>query len=89
LDLGGSPLTLPSGADGTEGPPSPQSSTSTGTTSDFHSDYTRIRDKLGADGQDLDLVDRLERWNAVDELSTTLLVEDAEETWQALVVHDK
>ena len=33
LDLAGSPITLPPGADGPEGPPSPQSSTSRGTTS--------------------------------------------------------
>jgi hypothetical protein len=32
LDLGGSPITLPPGADGPEGPPSPQTSTRPGTT---------------------------------------------------------
>jgi hypothetical protein len=51
---------------------------------DFESDYKRVRDKLGAHRQDLDMVDRLELWNAVDQLSTTLLVDDANDAWQAL-----
>jgi hypothetical protein len=52
---------------------------------DFDSDYTRVRDKLGAHRQDVDLVERLELWNSVEQLSTTLLVDDASEAWEALV----
>lgn len=52
---------------------------------DFNGDYTRIRDKLGAHRQDVDLVQRLELWNSVEQLSTTLLVDDASEAWEALV----
>lgn len=56
---------------------------------DLESDYTRVRDKLGAHRQDVDLVDRLELWNSVGQLSTTLLVDDASEAWEALAASSR
>lgn len=52
---------------------------------DFDRDYTQVRDKLGAHRQDVDLVERLELWNSIEQVSTTLLVDDASEAWEAMV----